>query len=176
MKDFERTLLIGVVFDLSKLSGDNMRNLDIVKNILLKNVLDAKHSSKIYVSHPKWQTLPRDQGESTYYVISYQEPAGFYLDTALKTAVTLIGDCAEDCDKYIFLITDRFQAPHNYQYRKGFLANNIRGYSTKMCVFGIGDSYDNMTFKSLAEEYEAHFSHMSEANSLSDRLAELLGD
>lgn len=175
MKDFERTMLIGVVFDLSKLNGDNTRNLDIVKNILLKNVLDVNPSSKIYVSHPKWQTIPRDQGESTYYIVSYQEPTGFYVDTALKAAVSLIGDSAEDCDKYIFLITDRFQAPHNYQYRKGFLANNIRGYSTKMCVFGIGDSYDNMTFKALAEEYEASFSHMSDATLLADKLIELLG-
>jgi len=174
MKDFERTLLIGVVFDLSTLHNNGTRNLDIVKDIILKNILDVKPSSKIYVFHPKWPTIPRDQGESTYYVISYQEPPGFYIDSALKSAVTLIGECAEDCDKYIFLITDRFQSPRNYQYRKGFLVNNIRGYSTKMCVFGVGDGYDNMNLKSLAEEYEAHFSHSSDAALLSENFTEML--
>jgi len=174
MKDFERTLLIGVVFDLSTLHSNGTRNLDIVKDVLLKSVLDVKPSSKIYISHPNWHTIPRDQGESTYYVISYQEPPNFYIDSTLKNAVTVVGEYVEDCDKYMFLITDRFQAPRNYQYRKGFLANNIRGYSTKMCIFGIGDSYDNMNLKSLAEEYEAHFSHLSDAASLSDELTKLL--
>lgn len=174
MKDFERILLIGVVFDLSTLNNNGTRNLDLVKDILLKNVLDVKTSSKIYVSHPKWQTIPRDQGESTYYVISYQEPLNFYVDSTLKNAVTIVGEYVEDCDKYMFLITDRFQAPRNHQYRKGFLANNIRGYSTKMCIFGIGDHYDNMNLKSLAEEYEAYFSHSADVSSLSDELTKLL--
>lgn len=174
MEDFERTLLIGVAFDLSTLHSDGTRNLDIVKDILLKRILDVKPASKIYVSHPDFKTIPRDQGESTYCVISYQEPSNFHIDSTLKSAVTVVGEYVEDCEKLLFLFTDRFQAPHNYQYRKGFLANNIRGYSTKMYIFGIGNSYDNMNLKSLAEEYEVYFSHLADANLLAEELTHLL--
>lgn len=174
MKDFERTFLIGVIFDLSTLHNDGTRNLDIVKNILIKNVLDVKPTSKIYVSHPKWKIIPKDQGESTYYIVSYQEPADFFIDSSFKNTVTLIGENSEDCDKCIFLITDRFISPRNYQYRKGFLANNIRGYSTKIRVFGIGDNYDKLSLKTLVEEYEAYFTHLSSAALLSEKVTELL--
>jgi hypothetical protein len=175
MKDFDRPILIGVIFDLSTTyNGDGSRNIDIVKEVLLK-VLDKQVMAKIYVSHPDWHTLPRDQGESTYYVASYQEPSKFSIDVMFKNAVTLVGEDSEDSDKYVFLITDRFQAPVNFHYRKGFLANNIRGYSTKICVFGIGDNYDSLTLKSIAGEYDAYYAHLfGGAASLFESVSELL--
>jgi hypothetical protein len=172
MKDFERLVLIGVVFDLSVLHKDGTRNLDIVKDALLKKVLE-KDNTKIYVAHPDWHKVPREQGESTYYVISYQEPPKFSIDAAFKNAIAVVGECGEDCDKYVFLITDRFQAPNNYQYRKGFLANYIRAYKTKICVFGIGDIYDKLTLSSIADEYESDFAHLPEAALLSEKISEL---
>ena len=172
MKDFKRSIIIGVVFDLSPIhNGSGVRNIDIVKNVLLKTVLD---DNRIYVSHPDWHTIPKDQGESTYHVIVYQEPLKFSIDLTMRNAVTMIGECVEDCDKYVFLITDRFQAPINYQYRKGFLVNDIHGYKTKMCIFGIGDDYDNLSLKSIAEEYNAYFAHLPNAESLSEKLLEVL--
>jgi hypothetical protein len=173
MEYFERTLLIGVVFDLSDSNSDGTRNLDVVKDILLKDILDVKVNSKIYIYHPDWQTIPRDQGESTYYVVSYKEPLNFYIDSAFKTAVSVVGEYVEDCDKYVFLITDRFQALKNYHYRKGFLSNNIRNYNTKICVFGVGNNYDDLTLKSISEEYESYFSHSPEVNLLSDKIKEV---
>lgn len=174
MKDFDRPILIGAIFDLSAAhTGDGVRNIDVVKDILLKKLLDEQVMSKIYISHPDWRTIPRDQGESTYYVASYREPPKFSIDTMFKNAVTLIGECAEGCDKYIFLITDRFQAPVNFQYRKGFLANKIRDYDTKICVFGVGDNYDRLTLQSIAEEYDAYFAHLPDAASLSSKMSEL---
>lgn len=176
MEDFERTLLIGVVFDLSTLNADGTHNLDIVKNILLKSILDVKVNSKIYIYHPDWKTIPRDQGESTYYVVSYKEPVNFHIDFAFKGAVSVVGEYVEDCDKYIFLITDRFQSLKNYHYRKGFLSNNIRDYDTKICVFGIGDNYDDLTLKTITEEYDAHFSHSPEVSLLSNKITEMFED
>ena len=124
------------------------------------------------MSHPDWQ-LPRDQGVSTYYIASYQEPPRFSIDASFKNAVTLVGETAEECDKYVFLITDRFQAPFNYQYRKGFLANNIRGYSTKIYVFGVGDNYDKLTLKFLAEDCEAVFVHLANPAMFADKMSEI---
>jgi hypothetical protein len=173
MKDFDRSILVGVVFDLSLAHAENgLRNIDIVKESLLK-ILQDKPMARIFVSHPDWQAVPRSQGESTYYVVSYQEPQKFAIDPIFKNAVTVIGECAEDCDRYVFLITDRFQAPVNFQYRKGFLSNNIRGYETKICVFGIGDNYDRLTLNTIADEYGVYFAHLPTAAALSDKLTEL---
>jgi len=173
MKDFDRFILVGAVFDLSTSYEGGTRNIDIVKDLLLKKVLEEKALSRVFVSHPSWQTVPKDQGESTYYIASYTEPPKFAIDVMFKNAITVIGECVEDCDKYVFLITDRFQAPHNFQYRKGFLSNNIRGYDTKICVFGIGDNYDRLTLKSIADEYGVYFVHLPAADAMSEKLAEL---
>lgn len=174
MKDFGRTILIGVVFDLSATyNGDGSRSIDIVKDVLLNKVLNEESLSKIYISHPDWHATPRDQGESTYYVVSYREPPKFSIDLMFKNAITVIGECAEDGDKYVFLFTDRFQAPVNFHYRKGFLSNNIRGYETKICVFGIGTNYDRLTLQAIAEEYGAYFAHLSDAAQLSEKLSEV---
>lgn len=174
MKDFDQTILIGVIFDLSTLHKDGSRNIDIVKDILVSKILNNYDLAKIFVSHPNWNTVPRDQGESTYYVISYQEPSKFSIDVTFKNAVTVVGESVEDSKKYIFLITDRFQAPINYQYRKGFLSNNIRGYDSKICVFGIGNGYDQLTLNSIADEYKAYFTHLPEADLLSEKIDEIL--
>lgn len=175
MKDFDRSILIGVIFDLSvEHNGSGIRNVDLIKEVLIKKVLDQSILSKIYVSHPNWNQIPRDQGESTYYLVSYQAPDKFSIDSLFKNTVSLIGETAEDCDKYIFLFTDRFQAITNHQYKKGFLSNNIRGYSTKICVFGIGEHYDKISLKSMAEEYQTYFEDLKDISSLSNSISKII--
>lgn len=130
----------------------------------------------MYVSHPNSRSIPRDQGESTFHVISYNEPPKFRIDDAFKDAVSIIGNHKEDCGKYVLLITNRFQAPHNHQYRKGFLINEIRDHGCKMCVFGVGQSYDKISLKSIAEEYGAKFVHLDDVSSLGSNLKEIVGE
>lgn len=175
MLDFERPLLVGVIFDLSIAHGpDGRRNIDVIKDALIQRVLDNKVMSKIYVAAPSWMAIPRDQGESTYYIISYKEPEKFSIDMLFKQAVTVVGECLEDTDKHIFLFTDRFHSPHNYQYRKGFLTNEIRDYGIKISVFGIGDSSDNPTLKSMTEEYNGNFVDLKDVSLSSEKISGVL--
>lgn len=160
MKDFDRSVLFGIVFDLSLNYAENgQRNIDLIKEALIKRIIDINVLSKIYVSHPDWLKTPRDQGESTFFVISYQEPKSFSIDSAFKLAVTVVGECQEDCDKYVFLITDRFQTNINFQYRKGFLTNDIRGFETKIVVLDLSSSSDKV-LSSLVEEYDGFYQHL----------------
>lgn len=167
MKDFDQSLLISIVFDLTTAHNtDGQRNIDVIKHILLKKVLDKNTLTKIYVSNREWLNLPKDQGASTYYLISYQEPIGFKIDYAFKQAVTMSGECREDCEKVVFLITDRFNAINHFQYRKGFLINDIRDYGLKICVFGLGANYDKSFLQSISQEYNADFYHLNDAYDL----------
>lgn len=176
MKDFDHPSLIGVVFDISNNSQSNgVRNIDIIKNVLLDKILDGKTLSKLYISHPDFKTIPRDQGESTFCLISYQEPPKFSIDDMFKRAVSNVGECKEDCEKHIFLITDRFQTLINYQYRKSFLMNEIRGYPIKFHIYGIGSSYDNLNMKSIAEEYNAEYVHLDDVANFEKEISNFLG-
>ena len=176
MKDFDRLLLIGVVFDISSNSQTNgIRNIDIIKDILLKNILNDDFS-RIYVSHPQFTTVPRDQGESTYCLISYKEPDKFSIDEMFKKAVMIVGECAEDCEKHIFLITDRFQTLVNYQYRKSFLMNEVRGYPIKFHIYGIGEIYDSLNMKFLAEEYNADYVHLDDVTNFEKEIIKFMGE
>lgn len=175
MNNFDRSTLIGVVFDLSIAHGsDGVRKIDKIKQILLNNVLNTNLFTKIYVAHHEWLKIPKDQGESTYYLISYNEPISFSIEYAFKQAVTMVGECREDCDKYVFLFTDRFSAAKSFQYRKAFLVNDVRGYAIKFCVFGTGTNYDDKMLKSMSEEYNAFFKDLNEPNELTEVLSQIL--
>ena len=155
----------------ARADGSGLTDVDIVKDILLKKFLDD--DKRVYVSHPDFRVLPRDSGESTYYIATYREPLKFSVDVLFRQAINLVGECVEDCDKYVFLITNRFQTLNNYQYRKGFLSSGIRNYPIKFFVFGVGDSYDNINLKSIADEYESFFIHLSNAAELAEKLPNL---
>lgn len=164
MQNFDKNFLFGIIFDLPQSSA-----LTVLKDSLIKHlVLDT---SRMYISCPEWQ-IPRDQGESVFYVASYKELKSFNIETAFKSTVTIIGEQNEDCEKYVLLITDRFQAPRNHQYRKGFLANTIRGYKSKIIVFGMPNC-DRLTLKSLSEDNDAQYVDLDDPFDIQLHLAKL---
>jgi hypothetical protein len=176
MKDFDKPILIGIVFDVSESrNNDGVLNINVVKDILIKSVLESDSNINVYVSHPDWKQLSRDLGESTYYIASYKEPLKFFVDVAFKNAVTMVGEFPEECEKHIFLITDRFQAARNYHYKKGFLMNSIHNFETQIHTFGMGDFYDRENLKSLVEEYDSKFDHLEDSVFLSQKISEILG-
>ena len=166
-------ILIGVVFDLGSLCSDGRKSVDVAKEILIKKMLDLGNETRMYVSHPDFSTIPRDQGESTFCLVMYKEPQKFRVAESFKKAVEIVGLHKEDCDKHIFLITDRFQAPNNAHYRQGFTINYIRDYKCKIHVFGIGSEYDKANLKFITEEYESVFNHL---DMLGDKLGDINGN
>jgi hypothetical protein len=173
MQDFEKETLIGIVFDLSFSNKNGEKNLEKIKEILYKEILEKQ--IRIYVSHPSLPNLAKDEGENTYFIVSYTEPPNFSIGNALKQAVSVVGESSDDFDKYVFLFTDRFYAPHNYHYKKAFLLNNIRGYESKIIVFGIGESYDKSNLQSMTEEYNSKLLHLDDSSFFSGKISEILG-
>lgn len=177
MEDFDKPIIIGVVFDLEVIHNDGSRNINIIRDLLIKEVMDKYNSSIIYVYHPEWSKIPRDQGASTYCLVSYKQPASFSVDLALRDTVELIGSYPENnCKKHIFLFTDRFVSPKNFQYKKAFLSNQIRGYNTKIDIFGIGDQYDKISLKGMVESFGYNFNHADEAKMINLNLMENNGE
>lgn len=168
MEDFDRNFLLGIIFDLS-----NFNTLNTVKDSLIKYLVDAGMASRMYVWHPDWQMIPRDQGESVYYVASYKQPTNFNIGRAFKEIVTLIGERNEDCGKYILLITDNFQAPQNQQYRKAFLANTIRDYKSKILVFGLPNC-DRKTLEFTVKEYDSQYFDLDNPSEINLQLSKIL--
>lgn len=175
--DFGQPALIGVVFDISPnhFGSDSVRVIDALKNTLVHWVNDRPHPPRFYISHPAWQRVARDQGESTYFLISYQEPLPFHIDKAFRDAVGVVGNEPTESKKYVLLITDRFMAPNNYHYRQGFLMNDVRGYGCTICVIGIGTFYDKGTLAELAREYNASYFHLDNPQEIEAKLNETVG-
>lgn len=167
MEDFDRLFLFGIIFDVPPSAF-----LNSIKESLVQYLVETGMSSRMYVSHPDWQ-IPRDQGESVYYVTSYKSPASFNAGMAFKDTVSIIGLRNEDCEKYILLITNNFQAPKNQQYRKGFLSNTIRGYDSKIFVFG-GPDCDRVTLKSITLEHDAQYFDLDDPTTFNAQLAKIL--
>lgn len=167
MEDFEKSFLFGVIYDITQSIF-----LNSLKESLVKYLVDAGMSSRMYVFHPDWQ-IPRDQGESVYYVTSYKQPANFNPGIAFKDTISIIGERNENCEKYVLLFTNNFQAPRNQQYRKGFLSNTIRGYNSNIIVFG-GPDCDRHTLKFLAQEYDAKYFDLDDPTTFNVQLSNIL--
>lgn len=167
MEDFDRSFLCGVIFDIPQSSF-----LNTLKESLVRYLVAAGMSSRMYVWHPDWQ-IPRDQGESVYYIASYKEPPKFNAGAAFKDTVSLLGERNENCEKFVLLITNNFQAPKNQQYRKGFLTNTIRGYGSKILVFGCPDC-DRLTLQSICQENDAEYFDLDDAASFDTQLSKIL--
>ncbi len=174
--DFGRNLLMGVVFDISMTHDKYGKIIDSAKKIVLDCVLNKDVGTKVYTSHFDWDRVPKDQGESTYFLISYKEPLNFKLDTLFKKAISMVGESVESCDKCVVLFTDRFQAPINNNYRKGLLFNEIRGFNLKIHIIGIGNNYDKLSLKPLCEQYGVTFHHVEEVQGASEILSKITGE
>lgn len=171
--EFGRSVLIGVVFDISLNHPDGIQTFKVLKDSLLQYTIETQPYTRIYVSHPE-SRVPSDQGQSTYFLTIYKEPQNFSVDRAFKDAVVKIGDSQEDGQKMVILFTNCFQAPLNQQYRKAFLTNNIRGYNTKICVVGIGSVYDRNNLNSIVKEYDGCFYHISTYEELFESIKQMV--
>jgi hypothetical protein len=175
MQEFDKPISIGVVFDVN-ITHDSQGNriIDVVKNSLVSLLQGLGMSARFYTSHPKNQAMPRNEGESTYHIVTYQEPMNFSIENAFKDAVSVIG--AEKFDeKYVFIFTNRFCAPSHYRYKKGLLLNTIKSLGCKIYFFGIGQSYDQITLRTLAEDYDSKLVHVDEPSGLVDEFCHIFG-
>lgn len=133
---------IGIIFDISLNHYNGSRIIDLIKKDLIDFAVKLGLNSGIYVSHPDWHDVPRNQGESVFYISSYKEPISFNLGNALEQASDLIN--VQEGDKYIFFITDRYSNKINNQVKK-----TLDFYECSDCRFifiGIGDNYDKESF------------------------------
>lgn len=167
MENFDRTVLWGIVLDLP-----NSSTLNLLKESLVKYLVDSGMTARMYVALPEAQ-IPRDQGESVYFVSTYKPPVNFNVGTAFKDAVTIIGERNENCEKYVVLITDNFLAPKNQMYRKPMMMNLVRGYDSKIIVFGLANA-DRVVLKSIATNNESQYFDLDDPSTIGAELTRIL--
>ena len=174
MEDINKSTLIGVVFDLSESHEPNgIRTIDTIKNILCQKILNENNQTKVFVSHPDLKSAPKDQGQSTFFIVAYKEPNNFSIDECFRNAITVVGE-SQDSDKIVILFTDRFQSSINYQYRKSFIYKELRDYDIKIRVVGIGNTYHKPHLEEIANSYNSTFVHLNNANELVNHIIELI--
>ena len=160
--------IIGVVLDLES---------DLSKTIVIDSLVEILNKSDqnlFYLCNNTSLSLPVDVGESILQVITYQNPKVFDLDKLFKDAVVKIGNFNESFNKYIFLFTDRFNGLKSGNYKKSLLANKIRGYKSKICIFGFGETYDKNLLSLVAKTNEVFFEDLSGCKNLILKLQETL--
>lgn len=149
MMNFDRQIVVGLVFDLSlQHHTDTRRYLDIVKEGMISFATKLGLNCGIYVAHPDNHFMPRQQGESVASIASYSEQNGFRAWDAMLQCLDMIS--AQEADeKHIVVFTDRFKKEKLYQYGKAIRMNDGRKYGCKFKVIGMGDKYDRKALKEL---------------------------
>jgi hypothetical protein len=128
MEDFDQTLAIGIVFDLSPKSyHEKHLLLDLVKENLITYATQLGLNCGILVSHPDYQVMPRRQGESVAAIANYIEPEKFDVEKAMKHALNIVGNQTDNL-KYLVVLTNRYNDKNKYRYEKAVILNRTKRF------------------------------------------------
>ncbi len=150
---FEKPTYVGIIFDMDDFRLNQSSVLRQIKDILLNAATKIGINARFFVSGNA--NLPKTHGESIGQIDSYVG----YNDN--NSFVKKFQDCVngvgsqEDCNKFVFLITNRFDEKNIYNYKKGFMLNQMREYDCNIIVFEI--KRDNDKLSSLVDEYEQKY-------------------
>jgi hypothetical protein len=166
--DFGRKKLLGIVFDLSiRHDKQGGRIIDMVKKQLVSRIASSDENLLVVVSDAD-NKVPRMCGGGIHQIDSYIDPVDFRIGEANRRIASVVGDSVEDSDKYIVIITDRFNGKFKGHYRALFDAKKNKNYEYKVGVIAIGDHCDFSLLKDMVNENNGIFlisNNMDEFNS-----------
>lgn len=129
MEDFEQTIVLGVVFDISNKSyRDKKHLLSSLKEKLIQFATSLGLNCGIWVNQ---DIFPRRQGESVAGIADYKEAEKFDIENATRQALYAVGN-QEDHSKYVVILTDRYSEKQKYRYEKVAILNQTKKFNCQI--------------------------------------------
>lgn len=167
---FEKPTLFGLLFDMDdfKTNGDTaMKQIkEMFKNFATKIGLDAR----IYVAGNKH--LPKTHGESIAQIDNYmgKRDENTFAEKFMD-CVNGIGNQV-DCKKHIIILTNRFNEKHFFNYKKGFMVNQMKDLDCNICVFEVRRHTEKLM--NLVDEYQQKYMFIEDINLIDKFLKDIL--
>jgi hypothetical protein len=171
--DFGRKKLLGIVFDVSiRHDKKGQRIIDMIKKRLVARIASSDENLLVVVSNSN-NKEPRMHSDGIQQIDSYVDPVDFRIGEATRRISSIVGDSIEDFDKYIIIITDRFQEKFKGHYRAIFDAKKNKNYEYKAGVIAIGDYCNFSLLKSMVTENNGVFLTANDMNEFDAALTEI---
>lgn len=150
---FERPTYVGIIFDMDDYAVNRQNALGVIKKILSDFATKIGINSRIFVAGN--ENLPKTHGESIYQIASYSGISDtMSLDSKFKDCVHGIGS-QENCNKYVFVLTNRYEKNFHHHYQKALKINQIKEYGCEIVFFEMRTNTQQLV--DLAEEYKSKY-------------------
>jgi hypothetical protein len=144
--EFDRyvPLILGIVIDCSERQTAGVKNINIIKKALgsmMQHCLEPE--DRVYLFFPENATVPERKGTAISQLLGYK-PTDFELKTALEQSlyVMMLAE-AEECRKYIFVVTDKDLDPQPLTRVQTLNERNEYGFQFILC--NMGEKPDGIT-------------------------------
>ena len=111
---FEKQIYIGIVFDIHDFTYNKDSGLKFIKKTFLDFFSNIGSSSKLYVSGNS--KLPTTHGESAAQLNSYKIKDTDLFEKLFRDTLFGVGS-QDDCEKIIFVCTNKFKSNKAYSYK-----------------------------------------------------------
>lgn len=167
---FEQPTYVGIVFDMDDYSVGRQNALGSIKKILSDFATKIGINSRIFVAGN--ENIPKTHGESIYQIISYSSSSDtMSLNAKFKDCVNGIGS-QENCNKYVFLITNRYAKNFLHHYQKSLKINQIKEYGCKIIVFEMSTNTQQLV--DLANEYKLEYVFVNDMQMFNQHMFDIL--
>jgi hypothetical protein len=167
--DFGKILLLGVCTDFyQSFIEKGAKTIDAVKNALIQKIC-KKQDCLVYMSLPE-NKLPTTTGMSTHQIKTFKEPFSYNISNIFRQCVDVVGGVDGDYEKHILLITNKADEKSISKYKSGMKQNSNKEYGCNIHVFGIGTVEKYNLLEKLAEESEAVFLNILNAEQINEQI------
>lgn len=153
---FEKDCFIGVVFDIHDFTYNKDSGLKFLKNSMIKLLSGLDKGHKVFVAGN--QNLPKTHGESISQLSQFSLDDKTNVNKMLRDALEGIGT-QNNCNKYIFVFTNKFNPKQSYLYKNIIELNEKRDYQ---CIFHIFE------FGKLTHELQNVVDHKGQYHNIID--------
>ena len=167
---FEKPTYVRVVFDMDDFTTNGKSALKQIKDMLVSFTTKIGINARIFVAGN--ENLPKSHGESVSQINGYSMSRDkTYFSKKIIDCVNGVGN-QEDCNKLIFILTNRFSDKDVFYYNKCFKINEIKEYNCSINVFEV--RRQNEKLANLIEEHQQKYFFLNDLILFKSTLDEIL--
>jgi len=156
---FEKQIYIGIVFDIHDFTYNKDSGLKFIKKTFMDFFSNIGSSSKLYVSGNS--KLPTTRGEGIAQLNSYQIKDNELFEKLFRDTLFGVGS-QDDCEKIIFVCTNKFKSNNAYAYKNILRINEDKNFNCSVHVLEF--SQNSKELQEAVEDKKSNYYCILEMN------------
>lgn len=113
-----------------------------VKKQLISVVQSLESDDRCYMCHQDYDDIPPLPGLAVKHIAGWKPTYDFRFGEAIRKAVCVLGTEDDECEKYLFIVLDKYKPEWEHEVRKALNVDLKFGYNVQFYFCAIGDKCD----------------------------------